>query len=295
MGTAAWVRSRVRPAEPPGGQASQGRVAARGNSRFRDRPRNTVREKPEAMRLRRRGAARKAQMGTAVWVRSRFRPAEPPGGQAQLWRSGALALWRSGALALWRSGALALWRSGALALWRSGALALWRSGALALWRSGALALWRSGALALWRSGALALWRSGALALWRSGALALWRSGALALWRSGALALWRSGALALWRSGALALWRSGALALWRSGALALNCTLPKRSPAVKAELDQQFSLWRFSLHCGLSCWFFWRFCGWRDGLGAGAGDQAFAGGGRPVMTVVMRTAHDAKTW
>ncbi len=41
--------------------------------------------------------------------------------------------------------------------------------------------------------------------------------------------------------------------------------------------------------------FWRFCGWRDGLGAGAGDQAFAGGGRPVMTVFMRTAHDAKTW
>ncbi len=41
--------------------------------------------------------------------------------------------------------------------------------------------------------------------------------------------------------------------------------------------------------------FWRFCGWMDGLGAGAGDQAFAGGGRPVMTVFMRTAHDAKTW
>ena len=41
--------------------------------------------------------------------------------------------------------------------------------------------------------------------------------------------------------------------------------------------------------------FWRFCGWRDGLGAGAGDQAFAGGGRLVMTVFMRTAHDAKTW
>ena len=61
-------------------------------------------------------------------------------------------------------------------------------------------------------------------------------------------------------------------------------------------DQQFSLWLF-FRCiaAFRVWFFWRFCGWRDGLGAGAGDQAFAGGGMPVMTVLMRTAHDAKTW
>ncbi len=47
-----------------------------------------------------------------------------------------------------------------------------------------------------------------------------------------------------------------------------------------DLGQQFSLWRFSLHCGLSCWFFGGSAVGGMGLARGPGIRRLREGGGP---------------
>ncbi len=51
-------------------------------------------------------------------------------------------------------------------------------------------------------------------------------------------------------------------------------------AIDSSDQQQFSLWRFSLHCGLSCWFFGGFAVGGMGLARGPGIRRLREGGGP---------------